>query len=386
MVGAPLNILKTNDVDALTTAFERLQQKVAQSQLDTTPSTSQWRDQPSFEQFIEQLLIHEEIWLKNRLRGEYLGLGPLEGLIHDETVTEILINGPHSIWYESQGQWHGHQEAFLSDLTFRNFYHRLCAEAHLQTTLDKPMADGRWREFRICIVQSPVVRNLFNMSLRRHRPKAWTLSTLETAKWAPAEVLQLVREIIADRKNVLIVGPTGSGKTSVLNALLAEIPSSERVVILEDTDELQCANNLATKLLTRWDCQNLLTEITLSDLVRLALRLRPDRLVMGEVRGAEAKDLLMALSTGHRGSLATLHAESARQALLRLEMLIQLGAPQWSIAAVRQLLQLTVDVVMVVTMENGHRQLESVWRLASLESFGFTLESLYERTRLKLGR
>jgi pilus assembly protein CpaF len=180
-----------------------------------------------------------------------------------------------------------------------------------------------------------------------------------------------------------LIGPTGSGKTAVLNACLAEISKDERVVILEDTDELRCANPLSTKLLSRWDSQKILSEVTLSDLVRLSLRLRPDRLVMGEVRGPEAKDLLMALSTGHRGSLATLHAETAQQALLRLEMLIQLGAPQWSLQAVRQLIHLSLDVIVVLKMEGRRRRLHGMWRLSSLETFGFTLEPIAERLTLE---
>jgi pilus assembly protein CpaF len=148
------------------------------------------------------------------------------------------------------------------------------------------------------------------------------------------------------------------------------------VVILEDTDELPRPNSASTKLLTRSLASAELPEITLADLLRQSLRMRPFRIVMGEVRGAEAKDLILALATGHSGSLGTLHASEARQALLRLEMLIQLGAPQWSVQAIRQLIQLSVDVLVVCGNRDGHRCLEGIFRVAALESFGFLLEPI----------
>jgi pilus assembly protein CpaF len=129
-------------------------------------------------------------------------------------------------------------------------------------------------------------------------------------------------------------------------------------------------------MLTRGTGSPSLPEVTLSDLVRQSLRMRPSRLIMGEVRGPEAKDLLLALATGHSGSLGTLHASDPRQALLRLEMLVQLGAPQWSVQAVRQLIQLSVDTLVVCGNENGHRCLKGIYKVAALESFGFLLEDI----------
>jgi pilus assembly protein CpaF len=385
MAGVPLNILKMKDrapaSDDILAAFERLQLSLRNAHID--PTDLAWNQQSSYEHLILDQIKNEPSSLQGRLQGEYLGLGPLQSLVDNPEVTEILVNGPHSIWYEWEGGWYGHTDVFLSDLTFRNFYHRLCAEANIQTNLDVPQADGRWRSFRICAVQHPLVQNSFQLSLRRHREAIWSFQTLQDLGWADPFQFQILHDLLRQRQNILLIGPTGSGKTAVLNACLAEISKDERVVILEDTDELRCANPLSTKLLSRWDSQKILSEVTLSDLVRLSLRLRPDRLVMGEVRGPEAKDLLMALSTGHRGSLATLHAETAQQALLRLEMLIQLGAPQWSLQAVRQLIHLSLDVIVVLKMEGRRRRLHGMWRLSSLETFGFTLEPIAERLTLE---
>ena len=146
--------------------------------------------------------------------------------------------------------------------------------------------------------------------------------------------------------------------------------------MIEDTEELHLPNQASTKLLSRPQLSAQLPAVDLGELVKQSLRMRPQRLVVGEVRGAEAKDLLMALATGHQGSWGTLHAVDARQALLRLEMLIQLGAPQWSLPAIRQLLHLSVDAIVVCGIANEKRQLEGIFKVASLESFGFLLEQL----------
>ena len=182
--------------------------------------------------------------------------------------------------------------------------------------------------------------------------------------------------MIERRKNILFLGPTGCGKTTVLGACLKELASSERVVILEDTDELPRPNTASSKLLTRPQQGSTLPEVTLSDLVRQSLRMRPFRLVMGEVRGAEAKDLLLALATGHSGSMGTIHSADARQALLRLEMLVQLGAPQWSLQAIRQLIHLSVEALVVCGYEGGQRRLHGLFQVAALESIGFLLEPI----------
>jgi pilus assembly protein CpaF len=158
---------------------------------------------------------------------------------------------------------------------------------------------------------------------------------------------------------------------------LRELPQNERVVILEDTDELHVPNLSSTKMLTRLDPHNLLPPVDLSALLRHSLRLRPDRLVLGEVRGPEAKDLLLTLATGHSGSLGTLHATSAQEALIRLEMLVQLGAPQWAQATVRRLIQLSLHYVVVAQKKiEGARVLEGIYKITSLEEFGFLLEKI----------
>jgi pilus assembly protein CpaF len=182
---------------------------------------------------------------------------------------------------------------------------------------------------------------------------------------------------VEQRKNFLIVGGTGTGKTSLINALLHTCSDNERALVIEDTAEIELPNLSSMKLLTRQDPQGILKPIDQGQLLCHALRLRPDRIVVGEIRGAEAKDLLMALATGHSGSFGSLHASDARQALIRLEMLIQMGAPQWSLSAVRRLIQLSLDYVLLVGKSaNGERQFQGVFKICSLEETGFLIEKV----------
>jgi pilus assembly protein CpaF len=311
----------------------------------------------------------------SRMEAEYFRAGPLEPLFLDPAITEIIVNGSDSIWYEKHGKLFRLDDQFLSELTYRNFIARLSREGGFQASLDCPFADGKWRGCRVHLIIPPASGDQAVVTLRRHPQDPWTFSELQNRGWAGPEATRLLESLIHSRKNFLIIGCTGSGKTSVLNACLSVLSTSERSLIIEDTDELHVPNAISSKLLTRRDPQGLLKDIDQSDLLRQALRMRPDRIVMGEIRGGEAKDLLMAFATGHSGCMGTLHADSARQALLRLEMLVQLGAPQWSLHAVRTLIWLSLQAVVVVARnDDGSRRLEGIYRIASLEDIGFLIE------------
>ena len=312
----------------------------------------------------------------DRLRREYFGAGPLESLLDREDITEIIVNGRDSIWIESLGRLKKHDDEFLSDLTFQNFVQRVSREAKLQATLDRPFADGQWQKFRVHLAIPPAAQTSI-VTLRKHPTNPWRLSRFAENNWASDAALSALKDLVSERKNFLIVGCTGSGKTSVLNACLQELRDDERAVIIEDTSELHAPNEISTKLLTRRDSNGILTEVDQTELLKQSLRMRPDRIVMGEIRGNEAKDLLMAFATGHSGCMGTMHAESARQALLRLEMLIQLGAAQWSLHAVRSLIFLSLHAIVVVKRgKDGARYLDGIYKITSLEDVGFLLEKI----------
>lgn len=328
------------------------------------------------EQLIGERLRDKEALLQDRVRDEFENWGPLVPLFKDEEITEILVNGPEQIWFEKGGQLFHHADSFFSDLSFRNCLERICLQAKAHISIEHPCVDSQFLDFRLSIVGDEVTRSNSHLSFRRHPKNPWTFEKLASNNWCEQKWLQTFNKLVRERKNFLVIGSTGSGKTSVLNSFLNLLPQNERVVVIEDTSEITVPNGASMKLLTREDPHGILPRIDQTQLVKRSLRLRPDRIVMGEVRGAEAKDFLMALATGHSGSFGTLHAQDAGQALIRLEMLIQMGAPQWSLTAIRKLIQLSLDYIVVTERtESGQRKLKGLFRLCSLEDHGFLIES-----------
>ena len=312
-----------------------------------------------------------------RIIGEFEGMGPLAEPMADPQITEILVNGPDQIFIEKNGCLELYPDRFASRLSYLNFCYRLMEEARVIMTNEVPVAQGQLRNFRLHMIGAEITQSFVHICLRRHPENPWTFHKLGEANWGTEEQRRALEKIVKSQMNFLVVGSTGSGKTSVLNACLQSLGKSERCVLIEDTLELKIPNAASMRLLTREDPNGILRKIDQSDLVKNSLRLRPDRLVMGEVRGEEAKDFLMALSTGHAGSFGSLHAASAAQALIRLEMLIQLGAPHWSLNAVRRLIQMSLQAIVVIGRKNdGQRFLEGIYRLTSLEDSGVLLEKV----------
>lgn len=313
----------------------------------------------------------------DRINEEIFGWGPLKVLFDDGEITEILVNGEDNIWFEKSGRLHKYSDQFFSAITFKQVFNRICDEAAVHLTSAIPFIDGKFKNFRFTVVGNEITKDHIHISFRRHPENPWTIKMLEQQDWAKDSDFEKLLSLICSRKNFLVVGGTGSGKTSVCNALLQTLPENERVVVIEDSNEIRLPNKASTKILTRIDPNGELPNIDQEHLVKRALRLRPDRIVLGEIRAGEAKDLLMALATGHGGSFATLHADDAAQALLRLEMLIQLGAPQWNLTAIRRLIQMSLQYIIVTKKTaDGHRRLHSIYKLTSLEENGFLMEAL----------
>lgn len=328
------------------------------------------------ETFFQQECLKQSSNLQQRLLQELLGLGPVQPLLEDQNVTEILINSPDSIWLEKSGQLKLHSDSFLSPHSYLNIVDRLANEAQQHLTVEKPYVEGHFKNSRLSIVGSHLTQSFPIVSIRKHPQIPRRLNDLFENKWGSQQEIDKLRELIKLGSNILVIGETGSGKTSVLNALLLETKSCERTVVIEDSSEIYLPNSASIKLLTRAAVEKQLIAITQQDLLKRALRLRPDRLVMGEIRGEESKDFLMMLASGHRGSLSTLHAKSPQEALIRLEMLIQLGAPEWSLQAIRRLIFLSLNHILVVKrMSDGQRRFAGLYRVNSLEDSGITFES-----------
>lgn len=321
---------------------------------------------------IEEHTLHLSAHDKQRVLHEFSDTGPLEELLVDEEITEILINGPSDIWFEKKGRFAKHGDQFLSLVTYTNFIHLLAEHSGIQTNHRTPFANGEWRSFRVHLASPPVCPT-HTVTLRRLKPYSLRLSDLKSKNWCDGSQLERIQSLVQQKKNILVVGATGSGKTTLLNSLVLE-SSMDRCVYIEDTAELVLNNSLSTRLLTRFDANGALPNVDQTDLVKQSLRMRPDRLILGEVRGGEAKDLLLALSTGHHGSMASIHAGTAAEALMRLEMLVLMGAPEWNLFTIRRLIQLTINAIIVTEKSDGSWKLNDVYRIVSLEEFGFIVE------------
>lgn len=276
-------------------------------------------------------------WAEHLAR-DLVGLGPVESLLSDPDVTDVLVNGSGAVWVERRGRLE--RTAVALDVpAVQRTIERLVAPLGLRADRAHPVVDARLADgTRVSAVLPPLSVDGPVLAVRRHRAAAVPLEEM-----APPAMAAELRRWVRDRRNLVVYGPTGAGKTTLLNALGAELPPGERVVTIEDVAELRLPGDHVVRLEARPGTAEGAGRVAVRDLVRAALRLRPDRIVVGEVRGAEALDMVWALSTGHRGSMSTLHADGAADALRRLEALALTGPDGLPAAAVRAQVAAAVD-------------------------------------------
>jgi pilus assembly protein CpaF len=290
------------------------------------------------------------------------GFGPLARLLASDEVNDICINGPGEVLVDAGGAWH-RSGIELSRAELDLIVERLLAPSGRRLDRLHPMVDARLDDgSRINVVTAPVALNGPIVTIRRFRSSGVPLVRFGN----PAQIRTL-RQAIDHRRNILITGATGAGKTSLVAALLQELPGEERLVIVEDTAELSISNGSTVRLETQPPAGELPMEVSLRDLVRNALRMRPDRLIVGEVRGPEALDLLLALNTGHRGSVATCHGASCSAALERLGMLAQLSR-EVDPAAIRSMVARGIDVVVHLERHGRERRICELMDMGRLGS------------------
>ncbi|MEK6627522.1 MAG: ATPase, T2SS/T4P/T4SS family [Bdellovibrionota bacterium] len=320
--------------------------------------------------------------IRLRVENELLDLGPLNSLLLNPEITEILVNRFNKIFYEKAGLLHQHADHFYSEHTYNSMLERLAQKCETYLSREKPFIEAQLNNLRITIIFSEISRGYPLLSIRIQPELNWSLPALFKNNFFNQNQLNIITKILETKKNFLVIGGTGSGKTSFMQALLGQINTLERMVIIEDTQELHLPNQVSVSLLTRQDPSQSVQDISMDDLLKRSLRLRPDRLVVGEIRGPEARSLLLALSTGHDGSFGSLHARSAQEAMLRLEMLIQMGAPQWSLSSIRRLIAMTVQNIIVLekSSEGGasRRKIKGIFEINSLEETGLTFTQLDE--------
>lgn len=294
------------------------------------------------------------------LADEIDGLGPLAPLITDEEVTDVFVNGPDEVWVERAGRLEETDVKFASEEDLRALINRRLAEAGTQADLSHPLAEARLDDgSRIHVALPPVAPNGPLVSIRRFPETAFTLDDLVANGMMDDERAATLAAHVAARRTILISGPTGAGKTTLLGALLATVRRNERVVLVEETSELPRAAPHVVKLVARPPNADGRGAVSLADLVRASLRMRPDRIIIGEVRGEEARVALGALSSGHRGSLLTIHARSARAATDRLVSLA-VGEDARREAMLRAQAQDAIDVVVQLERRAAARRVEEI--------------------------
>jgi pilus assembly protein CpaF len=308
-----------------------------------------------------------------------MGFGPLETLMGDPSVTDILIDNFDKIYVERRGKLEPTKLTFGSEADLRALIDAILSNVGRRVDESWPMADARLPDgSRINVIIPPLAIDGPSMSIRRFRKDALQLEDLIALKALTPEIGDLLKGIVQARLNVLISGGTGSGKTTLLNVLSSFIPSDERVVSIEDSAELQLNHRYLVRLETRPADPDGKGEIVQRDLVKNALRMRPDRIVVGEVRGAEVLDMLQAMNTGHDGSLSTIHANSSRDALARLETLIATSGLAIPHEAVRKQISSAIDIIVqVARLGDGSRKLISLQEITGMEGNMVTMQELF---------
>jgi pilus assembly protein CpaF len=277
------------------------------------------------------------------LAADLVGLGAVERLLEDPEVTDVLVNGPGVVWVERRGRLES-TAVVLDDAAVRRTVERMVAPLGVRADRTHPVVDARLADgTRVAAVLPPLAPGGTVLAVRRHRPRAVAVEEL-----GGPEVGGALRRRLIERRNLVVYGATGAGKTTVVDALLRELPAGERVVVVEDVAELRAAHDHVVRLEARAGTADGVGRVAIRELVRAALRLRPDRIVVGEVRGAEALDMVWALSTGHRGSMSTVHAATPTDALARLDTFALLGDAALPYEAVRAQVRRAVDVLIGV--------------------------------------
>jgi len=330
--------------------------------------------------FLNTELPEEVLLCLRDLESELDLVGPIEKLLEDPEVTDILVESFQSIFVERLGELKKVNLKFSDDETYKVYIQNLLSRSKKVVDDARPFADFLLKNGeRAHLVMPPVSPAQPYLSIRKASNLKWNLTDLESRGMFERSDLELIRSLLRQKLNLLISGATGSGKTTLLRALLLEIPASERLVIMEDVPELQIGRENAAYLSTRSDSQSLLPNIELRDLVRQSLRMRPDRLIVGEVRGPEALDLLLALNTGHMGSLGSLHANNARDALWRLHTLVKLSKSDFDEATVRELIHRNIHGIIHCGRDPfGKRRILEIAMVKGVEASCFLLEYLVQ--------
>jgi pilus assembly protein CpaF len=321
----------------------------------------------------------EQDRLVKEVLDETFGMGPLEPLMNDPGIMDILINGPHAVYVERRGQLEPAPIEFHDATHLQHIVGRLVGQSGRRVDETSPMVDCRLPDgSRLNAIIPPVAIDGAMVSIRRFSATPIRAADMVANKTAPAEMLEFLSACVAGRLNILVSGGTGSGKTTLLNVLSAFIPENERIITIEDAAELRLQQLHVGRLETRPKNTEGAGEITTRDLLRNALRMRPDRIIVGECRGPEAIDMLQAMNTGHEGSLTTIHANDVREALGRLEIMVGMSGFDLPIWVIRRQIASAIHLVVQTTrLLGGARKIVKVSEVVGIEGENFVMQDIF---------
>ncbi|WP_244982587.1 CpaF family protein [Croceicoccus marinus] len=327
----------------------------------------------------EPLNRTERAALIDDVLDELLGLGPLEPLLKDDSITDILVNGPDIVFVERNGLLERAPTEFQNDKHLMRIIQKIVSAVGRRIDESSPFVDARLADgSRVNAIVSPLAVDGSLLSIRKFAKKRIGIDRLIELGSVPEAMAQVLRAVVASRRNVLISGGTGSGKTTLLNAMSSYIDPRERIVTIEDSAELQLQQEHVARLETRPPNVEGKGEVTQRELVKNALRMRPDRIIVGEVRAGEAFDMLQAMNTGHDGSMTTVHANTPRDALSRLEQMIGMSGIDMPPRSARAQIASAINVVVQVgRLADGRRRVLSLSELTGMEGETITMQEIY---------
>ncbi|MDT3845044.1 MAG: CpaF family protein [Bacillota bacterium] len=325
------------------------------------------------------LNLEDRLRLRKELFDSYRKLGVLQDLVDDPNVTEIMVNGYDCIFFEKRGRITLWDRKFRSEEELEDLIQQIVGRVNRTVNLASPIADARLEDgSRVHVVLPPVSIDGASLTIRKF-PESFDMQKLIAKASLTEEAAEFLQVLVRSGYNIFISGGTGSGKTTFLNALSGFIPASERVITIEDSAELQIQHvkNLI-RLETREATRDGAEAVTMRDLIRASLRMRPDRIIVGEIRGAEALDMLQAMNTGHDGSLSTGHANSAADALIRIETMVLTGEGGLPLAAIRRQIASAIDlIIQIARLRDRSRRVMEITEVTGYENGEITLSPIF---------
>jgi pilus assembly protein CpaF len=336
---------------------------------------------------LNELLAEEEIPLSlqekaliiQQIGDSILGLGPLERFVRDPEITEIMVNGPHRVYVERAGRIHVTDAAFRSEEELRRAIDKIVARVGRRVDESSPYVDARLADgSRVNAIIPPLAIHGSALTIRKFSADPFTADDLVQFGTMTPDLVTFLQGCVRGRMNLLVSGGTGAGKTTLLNVLSGFLPEDERIITIEDSAELRLQQPHVVSLEYRPSNIEGTGEVTIRDLVRNALRMRPDRIVVGEVRGGETLDMLQAMNTGHDGSISTIHANTPRDVLSRLETMALMAGMDLTIRAVREQAAAALDLIVHVSrLQDGTRRITHVTEVVGMEGDTITLQDLF---------